>query len=644
MCGILGAISKNRIQGDPVENALHLLRHRGPDDRGLYTSPHAHLGHTRLSILDLSRSGHQPMSYANERFWITFNGEIYNYIELRVQLTQLGYRFKSHTDTEVLLAAYAEWGKACLAKLRGMFAFGIWDTRKQHLFLARDRLGEKPLLYWQNRQTFYFASEFKALLALLPGTPELDPTALEQYLYYQYVPEPSTPLSGIAKLPPAHYMIVQKNSWQNTPERYWSLEGTNSVEGNPEALIRQELDNVIELTLRSDVPVGISLSGGLDSGGIASLAVQKYHDTLKAFSLGYQGIPAYDERHQARQLAHALQIPFWDIEVESRHVVQHFPELVYALDEPIADIAAYGYYRVMQKAAEHGMKVMLNGFGGDELFWGYPWVVQAVQSTIQKYRVLHKKPFPQWLWKAITSLIKSTTYRQAASLKLLPTWIRLFLEKGKGIRSLHLEHPRQAIFYDLVPGFQEARCYTGLFSSDARAMIAERAPQRVFDIDLSDENEIPRQICQLLFDTWLTSNCINLLDRLSMVNSIEARLPLVDYKLIELVTGLRKVHPDHDLEYKAWLKSALAGKVPDTLLSRQKQGFQPPTQLWMEAILSQYIHVLLSGYLRQQHLFSEDYLHKMVKEFRESQRHTFILYKLVLLEIWYGQIVMGEMV
>ena len=243
MCGIVGALSKERIQGDPIENVLHLLSHRGPDDRGLYKSSHVHLGHTRLSILDLSFSGHQPMSYLDERFWVTFNGEIYNYIELREQLIHLGYQFRSQTDTEVLVAAYAEWGEACLLKLRGMFAFSIWDTQQQRLFLARDRVGEKPLFYWYDHQTLYFASELKALLALLPCRPELDVTAVEQYLYYQYVPEPFTPLVGIFKFPAAHYMMVQRDSWEITQQRYWSLEQAEPVEGNPETLIRQELDN-----------------------------------------------------------------------------------------------------------------------------------------------------------------------------------------------------------------------------------------------------------------------------------------------------------------------------------------------------------------------------------------------------------------
>lgn len=642
MCGIIGVL--NRLSGQKISlaPALQMLHHRGPDDQGIWSDPYIQLGHARLSILDLSSLGHQPMSYRNNQFWLSYNGEIYNYVELRQELLGLGYRFDSQTDTEVLAASYAQWGSACLQRLRGMFAFSIWDTQEQRLFLARDRVGEKPLFYWSDHDTLYFASELKALLAVLPCRPELNVTAIEQYLYYQYVPEPLTPLAGIVKLPPAHYMLVQRDTWKIMPQRYWSLEEVEPVEGDPGSLIREELYKVIELTLRSDVPVGVSLSGGIDSGGIASLAVQKYQETLQAFSLGYEGVPPYDEREQARNLAHTLQIPFWDIEINPTHVVEDFGELVHALDEPIADIAAYGYYRVMKKAAERGIKVMLNGFGGDELFWGYQWVIQSVQLTRQKFRVLHNHKLPPWLWKGIAYIINNTPYQWLASLNALPACVRFLLQKGAGFRSLELEHPHQAIFYELTPGFQEAGRYAHIFTTEARSRISERAPQRLFDMFCKSEGAIPVQICQFLFDTWLTSNCIALGDRLSMAASIEARLPLVDYKLIELVIGLRKFQPDYELGYKSWLKSALHGSIPDSVLSRPKQGFQPPVQLWMEAIVNQYIHILLSGHLYQKHIFSGNVLQTMVQEFQQTRRHTFMLYKLLLLETWYCQVVMRE--
>jgi asparagine synthase (glutamine-hydrolysing) len=281
MCGVAGILSKSPIAPNEVHPALQYLRHRGPNASGVWSDAYIQLGHTRLSILDLSPAGHQPMSDPSDRFWITFNGEIYNYLELRAELTQLGYTFKSSSDTEVLLAAYQCWRIDCLERLRGMFAFGIWDRDTKILFLARDRTGEKPLYYWFNHDHFYFASELKALIPLLPETPSLDPVAIDLFLYYQYVPEPRTPLQGVVKLPAAHYLLISPQNWQVEPKSYWSLNQIQTIQGDRTELIRAELERVIKLTLRSDVPVGVALSGGLDSGAIAALAAPQYKDVLQ---------------------------------------------------------------------------------------------------------------------------------------------------------------------------------------------------------------------------------------------------------------------------------------------------------------------------------------------------------------------------
>ena len=287
MCGVIGFFTKDSLDDFSLDKFLYMLTHRGKDDWGTWHDRHVYLGHTRLSILDLSSSGHQPMSYQNERYWIVFNGEIYNYLEIRQELVDLGYIFASKTDTEVLLAAYTHWGTDCLAKLRGMFAFAIWDKQDRQLFLARDRIGEKPLYYWHDQDKFYFTSELKALVQMLPHKPQLDPIAVDLFLHYQYVPEPKTPLVGVFKLPAAHYLLIDYQNWEIQPQQYWSLDQIPPISGDPVELIRQELDRVIELTLRSDVPIGVALSGGIDSGAIAVLAAPKYKDTLQCFSIGY---------------------------------------------------------------------------------------------------------------------------------------------------------------------------------------------------------------------------------------------------------------------------------------------------------------------------------------------------------------------
>jgi asparagine synthase (glutamine-hydrolysing) len=281
MCGIVGVYSRVPLATNLLIPALQSSYHRGPDGSDSFLSEHLQLGHTRLAILDLTPSGKQPMSFQDGRFWLTFNGEIYNYLELQAELVGYGYHFNSRSDTEVLLAAYAHWGADCLKKLRGMFAFAIWDRDCQQLFLARDRFGEKPLYYWADSENFYFASELKALLALIPHRPELDPIAIDLYLHYQYVPEPLTPLKGVNKLAAAHCLSLSLDPWQIEPNPYWSLSKIEPIEGNIPQLIRAELEASISLTLRSDVPVGVALSGGLDSGTIAALAAPKYHDVLQ---------------------------------------------------------------------------------------------------------------------------------------------------------------------------------------------------------------------------------------------------------------------------------------------------------------------------------------------------------------------------
>ncbi|MDD1419084.1 asparagine synthase (glutamine-hydrolyzing) [Dolichospermum sp. ST_sed1] len=460
MCGIIGILSNDNRANLSLNYVLGKLKDRGPDDQGIWSDRHIQLGHTRLSILDLSPLGHQPMSYQNQRYWITFNGEIYNYLELKGELINLGHTFISQTDTEVLLAAYCQWGKFCLEKLRGMFAFAIWDREEKQLFLARDRIGEKPIYYWYNHQNFYFASELKGLLPLLSQKPTLDPIAVDLYLHYQYVPEPLTPLSGVYKLPAAHYLLIDYDTWEIKPQPYWSLEKIAPVTGNPVELIRQELDTVIELTLRSDVPIGIALSGGVDSGAIAALAAPKYKDTLQAFSIGYPGRPPYDERAEAEGLAKKLGLPFLDIELQTEDLIAFFPELVAAMDDPIADIAAYGHYSVMKIAKEHGIKVMLSGTGGDELFWGYAWIIEAVQLTEQKQNYLINQSVPSWLSSSIEQISKHPFYQRLSLSRKNPSPIRSLLNQGIKIGKMNLDYPQQAVYQNLIPDFQIAIDYT----------------------------------------------------------------------------------------------------------------------------------------------------------------------------------------
>lgn len=623
-----------------VKPYIGTLRHRGPDDQGWYSGKHIALGHTRLSIIDLSALGHQPMVSATGRYAITYNGEIYNYVELRQELKDAGYRFRSHSDTEVILAAYAEWGTACLSRFRGMFAFALWDCEERTLFLARDRLGEKPLIYWGNEERFFFASEFKGLIPMLPGAPPLDPLAVDLYLHYQYVPEPLTPLRGVRKLPAGHYLLISPARWQFSPVKYWGLEGIAPVNCEPVAAIKEELQSVISLTLRSDVPVGVALSGGIDSGGIAALAAPRYHQTMKAFSIGYPGRPPYDEREQAEGLARSLGLEFCDTELNTQSFVSFFPSLVGIIDEPVADIAAFGHYSVAKLASEQGAKVLLVGLGGDELFWGYPWVPEVLRLYLEKLGPRSKiAPYLTWMGEGNAGRI----FRRLARSRKIPGRARSFVGYLLELAAKGNAAPDGALFMSLADDFQQAfqwkqRTYTAEFLEG----IPRQNPYRPLDIDLSSKNNLPVQILRLLFDTWLVSNCLSLGDKVSMASGVETRIPLLDYKLVELVMGLRLTFPDHDLGHKFWFKEALRDILPEEVLDRPKRGFQPPVAEWLTGVIRSYGDLLNDGALMGHGVCSKESLAVNLQTDHQWVSGLFFAYKLVLLEIWYRKLVLGE--
>ncbi len=642
MCGIIGHIS--RSQFDSIDRSVDLtfINHRGPDSSGTWEDAHIKLGHTRLSIVDLSPLGHQPMMSQNQRYCISFNGEIYNYIEIRQELIELGCHFISQSDTEVLLTAFVQWGSSCLDRLRGMFAFAIWDRQEKNLFLARDRMGEKPLYYYNDDANFYFASELKALVKLLPAQPKLDSSAIDLFLHYQYIPEPQTPLAGIYKLSAAHSLSLHHPTWQTEIHRYWSVADVAPIAGNPTDLIRQELERSIELTLRSDVPVGIALSGGIDSGAIASISAPRYQQTLQAFSIGYPGAPAYDERSQAKDLADRLGITFSDVELTTSDFVDSFPSLVYMMDDPIGDIAAYGHYSVMKAAAERQIKVMLTGIGADELFWGYAWIAKAARLTEQKQRMLRENRPLSWIVSKVGSLAGVPGCRRVAESAKLPPLLKAIPAKVIEFESMTIDRPDLAIYQNLNADFKEfaqqrSKVYTAAFNDQLPLDNAYRP--FVLSDEYHDRN-ISVGMCQILFDTWLSANCLALGDRVSMATGVETRLPFMDYKLVELTIGLRKAAPDHLLGYKHRLKAALEGIVPDEVLNRRKQGFQPPVNEWMRGVLSRYLPWLESGCLIDMGVLNSDYVATLIGAFRDRDKNIFLLYKLLLLEIWYRKIVL----
>ena len=598
MCGIAGIISKEPLQPEHAEQVARLSKgmlHRGPNGDGEFSAPHIAMAMRRLSIIDLAH-GWQPLYNEDQSLVLIANGEIYNFIELRKQLQAKGHTFKTGSDCEVILHLYEEHGTDCVQHLRGMFAFALWDSRRNKLILARDRMGEKPLYLYERDGQIYFCSELKTLLYAGKVQFQLDPHAIDCYFHYQYVPEPMTPIKGVRKLPPATVMTISADPWHVEEWCYWRMEDAPPLEGDPAKLIRAALENISELIIRSDVPVGIALSGGMDSSAIAALVSKRYQGAMHAFSVGYPGRPFYDERANAKVLADHLSMPFHEVEISTDDMVDCFPELIGWQDDPIADISGYGYYAVMRAALEHNVPVMLQGQGGDELFWGYPWVTDAARQSFRKSS-LGATGEPKF-----GDYFKLNPVPEAWSKRGLWNWGTSLA----GLRSSWEEFQRdrlspreQAIFYDLTPDFRMARknighCYEPQFI-ESLGMSSAYDP---FTVPLPwprPDILLTKLVCQ----TYLLENGMTQGDRLSMKNSVELRLPLVDYRLVETVIGLRKTQSDLRLPPKSWLKDAVKDILPDWVMNRPKQGFRPPVKEWHRALFTRYGSLLEDGFLTQ---------------------------------------------
>lgn len=595
MCGIAGAVATEPLSPDTVTGVTSMndrLIHRGPDGQGAYHEGPVALAMRRLSIIDL-QGGNQPLFNENRSVVLVANGEIYNHVELRAQLRSRGHRFKSGSDCEVIVHLYEEYGRDCVKHLRGMFAFALWDSHQRRFMLARDRMGEKPLYLYRENGILFFASELKAVMASgrVPFT--LDPAAVDLYFHYNFVPEPLTPVRGVRKLPAAHVLTIDVETGTQTEWCYWRMEEAPPLTGDPVDLIKSELESISELIARSDVPVGIALSGGLDSSAIAAMTSRKYPGVMHAFTVGYCGKSDSDEREAAKAFADFLGMPFHPIELHAGDLAAFFPELTYWLDDPIGDIAAFGYYSVMKVAKAHGVSVMLQGHGGDELFWGYPWVRNAVTHTQRKLAG----------WQTGRPRFRDY-FRLTLPAYWSPWGMKEWLKSAAGIRESWAVYSRdrvsprdQTVFYDLTPDFLIARNQLGsLYAKQFQRELNELQAYAPFTLPLpwpQIDVLMTRFICQ----TYLLENGIAQGDRLSMASSVELRLPLVDYRLIETVIGLRKTIPDHCFDPKFWLRQVLKTIVPDWVITRPKRGFTPPLHEWHKAIFSAHGTKLNDGLL-----------------------------------------------
>ena len=593
MCGISGLISSTPLSEKDKSAVARMnghLFHRGPDSEGTFASGHAVLAMRRLSIIDLA-GGQQPLYNETRDIAVVCNGEIYNFAALRRELEALGHRFATNSDVETIVHAYESWGDKFLERLRGMFALALWDSTRGRLILARDRLGEKPLYYHRDSSgRLWFSSELRSLMSVMEGRRALTPEAFNLFLTFQYLPEPATPLAGVHQLPAGHLLDLSPHNLDAEPRRYWDPATLREDPLRPVASVKHALGEACQLMGTADVPVAVALSGGIDSSLVAALTARHFSRDLHAFTIGYTGRPATDERSQAQELAQRLGIGFTEVEISDDEVIAEFPRMMAAMDTPIADIAAYGYYAVSRAARSAGYPVLLSGTGGDEFFWGYQWVRDAVNRN-EAY--LASKGWRYWLARLSGRPTgKLDFFGVHAALRGGDTWSRQLL------------------------------------TPSARATLPPDLWLTMNSLDPA--LPIHLAVTMLLNRTWLQSNCLALVDRMSMAHSVEVRLPLLDVDLVNTVTGMRNAGlTDWTQPHKALLVEALQDTLPADVLERKKQGFTPPVWRWMEGIIGRFGHLVADGSLVRQGLLDPQQATTCLGRFDKP-----FLYKLVFLECW----------
>jgi asparagine synthase (glutamine-hydrolysing) len=616
MCGICGIY--NMQSGEPIaprliEQMTRLIAHRGPDDSGSYFDGPAALGFARLSIIDLS-GGHQPMCNETGDVWIVFNGEIWNYKQLRQELLEKGHRFRTNSDTETIIHAYEEFGVECVARLHGMFGFAIWDSPRQRLLLARDRAGKKPLYYTQVDGDVLFASEIKSLLCHPRVKRAADTQALADFLSVRYVPAPATLFEGIYKVLPGHWLLCENGKLHQ--ECYWDFT-FSKTESRPieEYLtgIRQHVHRAVEERMMADVPVGALLSGGVDSSIVSGIMSKLTPHKVKTFAVGFDH-PDYSELPYAKLVSQHFGTDHYELVVKSSDLTQYWPLLTWHRDEPVSEPSDLGVYLVSKLARQH-VKVVLSGEGGDELFAGYP---KYVVDWMARYYHILPAPIRDQL---ISPLLERLPY----SMRKLKMAAR------------NLSQPTP----------QRWMNWFGVFNGPLKELLLSQATKDAIDLDASREfrrwltrNPQRDDLSAMLYlDTkiWLPDNLLMKGDKMTMAASLEARIPLLDYKLTEYAASIPSHLKIRFFRAKYLLKRAFADFLPEPILTRKKMGFNVPTGIWFrEGQRGLMTRLLLSERLRSRGYFNESFIAKMVRDHLEGKtNYQAQLFTLASLELWF---------
>ncbi|WP_066386208.1 asparagine synthase (glutamine-hydrolyzing) [Neobacillus mesonae] len=587
MCGFIGCVhdkAQNYTdeQKHRFKNMNDIITHRGPDDDGYYLDDHIQFGFRRLSIIDIE-SGHQPLTYENERYWIIFNGEIYNYVELREELLKDGLTFQTSSDTEVIIALFSHLGEKAVEKLRGMFAFVIWDKQSQTLYGARDPFGIKPFFYLEDSERTFFASEKKSILLALEND-VLDYDSLQHYLTYQFVPEPNTMSAGIKKLEPGHYFTKKIGSKMEI-KRYWKAHFAPIQKSEADFIkeIQDVLFDSVKMHMRSDVPVGSFLSGGIDSSIIASIA-KEFHPAIKTFSVGFDH-NGFSEIDVAKETAEKLGVENISYIISPEEYMNEIPKIMWHMDDPLADPACVPLYFVAREARKH-VTVVLSGEGADELFGGY-----NIYREPQDLEIFNKIPH---VFHGLLKLIANMMPEGMKGKSFIERGVTPMEERYIGNAKMFTEEEKR----ELLNVYREGLNYTDITKPLYRESKGYDPVDRMQYIDIH---------------TWMRGDILLKADKMTMAHSLELRVPFLDKAVFEVAskipTSLKTAHGTT----KYILRKAAEGIVPDHVLNRKKLGFPVPIRHWLKAEMNDWAKNIIreSG---TDHLINKSYLLKLLDD------------------------------
>ncbi len=630
MCGILGFNWDNKTL---VRKMTDVMTHRGPDASGYYTDKNVSLGHRRLSIIDLSERGNQPMCNEDGTVWITYNGEIYNFKEIKEELEKEGHKFKSDTDTEVIIHAYEKYGESCLNHFNGIFAFCIYDTKNKRLFLARDRLGIKPLYYYINEEEFIFASEIKGIIEYDMVKREINPRALNRFVTLRYISGKETILKGIYKLEPGYKAVYDLKKKNLEVKRFWDInfentEGKEKSEDFYKKKILEILEDSVKKRLIADVPLGAYLSGGIDSSSIVALMNKINPEGINTFSVGFEDDIVGNELGHARKISELFNTDHNEVEIRS-NIVKELPKIVWHLDEPMSDPAAVPNY-VLSEHAKKKVTVILTGDGADELFAGY----DQYKFLMMGYKMRNLPPFIRKIMmpamiKAAPLSVLNKVYQYSSA-----TGKKMFERFANFIAIIDTDKAKA--YHDVVSVFDEQE-KKELFSENLNSQTNNSYLKEVNKKYFNNNTDFLNQLLYMDMKTYLAEDLLMKPDKMCMAFGIEARVPYLDYRLVEFAANIPQRLKLKGLTTKYILKKSLQEVIPKEVIYRKKQPFQVPLDRWISKDLKGLFRDLLSEQeIKKQGFFREEYIEKIFKNYDKSRLYYGRqLWSLVNFALWH---------